>query len=367
MFAERARGRSVASLVRELNERGVVCPSSADPTRNSHRSGARWIVRTVGMMLENPRYTGRQVWNRQSTKGHGPGGRRDGRGSGAVRWNAVGEWAVSEHLAHAPLVDEATFIAVQRIRAGRPTKEGDTRRYALAGLVVCGRRMDAHWVHGRAGYRCRHGYSTATSRPRDAPRNVYVREDHLLETLVGLLHRDGQLEDHGPVDVGECLRCRGLELVCSDESRELHPAAARRIVSLAAPSGQMALALDGNPHAPEAREPGAEAVDEQPPADAGRRREGAVIGTPRPYIGIKIPHGCGDPWGKRVSEGGLEPPRPLRTLAPQASASAIPPLGLDGRRLYGGSEGCSPGVYQVRCGVDEMISRFGRVVQVGPF
>jgi hypothetical protein len=29
-----------------------------------------------------------------------------------------------------------------------------------------------------------------------------------------------------------------------------------------------------------------------------------------------------------VSEGGLEPPRPIRALAPQASASAIPPPGL---------------------------------------
>ncbi|RSM72928.1 hypothetical protein DL991_32540 [Amycolatopsis sp. WAC 01375] len=157
MFAERARGRSVASLVRELNDRGVPCPSSADPTRNSHRPGAEWIARTVGMILENPRYTGRQVWNRQTTKGHGADGRRGGRGSGAVRRNTVGEWEISEHLAHAPLVDDATFVAVQRIRADRRTKDGSTRKYALAGLVacrVCGRRMDAHWVHwvhGRAG------------------------------------------------------------------------------------------------------------------------------------------------------------------------------------------------------------------------
>ena len=35
-------------------------------------------------------------------------------------------------------------------------------------------------------------------------------------------------------------------------------------------------------------------------------------------------------WLVNVSEGGLEPPRPLRALAPQASASAIPPLGLCG-------------------------------------
>jgi hypothetical protein len=52
IFAERARGRTLASLVRELNERGVPCPSSADPTRNSHRTGVRWIVRTLAMILE---------------------------------------------------------------------------------------------------------------------------------------------------------------------------------------------------------------------------------------------------------------------------------------------------------------------------
>lgn len=162
--------------------------------RESHRVGERWIARTVGGILENPRYTGRQVWNRQTTKGHGAGGRTGGRGSGAVRVNSVQEWEVSERLAHAPLVDEATFIAVQRVRAARPTKTGDTREYALAGLVVCGecgRRMDAHWVHGRAGYRCRHGYATATPRPAEAPRNVYVREDHLRDVLPGLLSQQG--------------------------------------------------------------------------------------------------------------------------------------------------------------------------------
>ncbi|MFI0470739.1 recombinase family protein [Saccharopolyspora sp. 5N102] len=39
LFAERARGRSVASLARELNERGVPCPASADQARNPHRPG----------------------------------------------------------------------------------------------------------------------------------------------------------------------------------------------------------------------------------------------------------------------------------------------------------------------------------------
>ncbi|MEU5845361.1 recombinase family protein [Saccharopolyspora shandongensis] len=99
---------------------------------NTHRPGRGWIARTIGLILTNPRYTGRQVWNRQTTKGHGAGGRAGGRGSGVVRSNSVKEWEVSGQFAHAPLVDETTFIAVQRVRAARPTKTGETRRYALA-------------------------------------------------------------------------------------------------------------------------------------------------------------------------------------------------------------------------------------------
>jgi hypothetical protein len=145
MFAERARCRTVASLARELNERGVECPSGADPARNAHRSGERWIVRTVAMILGNPRYT-----NRSSTIDHGAGGRTGGRGSGALRYNPVSEWEVSERIAHEPLVDDETFVAVQGLRVAKPAKDGEVRRYLLAGLVVCGlrgRRMDGRWVH----------------------------------------------------------------------------------------------------------------------------------------------------------------------------------------------------------------------------
>jgi DNA invertase Pin-like site-specific DNA recombinase len=252
IFAERVGGRSVASLVRELNHRGVPCPSSADPERNGHRSGERWIVRTVAMILENPRYTGRQVWNRQSTQGHGSGGRVSGRGSGAVRWNPADEWEVSEQLTHRPLVDDATFLAVQGVRTARATKDGETRQYFLAGLVtcgVCGRRMDAHWVHGRPGYRCRHGYSSAAPRPADAPRNMYVREDRLLELLPGLL-ADSDDIGPGPVAGGstpdpvEVLRHRQLRIACTYQGQELRQEAPRGITSVSSPQGQTALDLD---------------------------------------------------------------------------------------------------------------------------
>lgn len=250
MFTERARGRSVASLARELNERDVPCPSRTDRERNSHRPGSGWIVRTVQSILENPRYTGRQVWNRQYSKGHGEGGRAGGRGAGVVRWNRAGEWEVSEGPAHAPLVDDATFVAVQRMRAARGTKDGQTRRYVLAGLVVCGvcgRRMDAHWVHGRPGYRCRHGRTTGSRYPERPVRNVYVREDHLLDVLRSLLSH--QLAVRGdPSSVAEHLRDHELEVVCGHDRREIRPARRRRVISPVNEPGQ--LSLDLVPDAP---------------------------------------------------------------------------------------------------------------------
>ena len=67
IFAQRLTGRSVASITRDLNENQVPCPSRADQSRNPHRSGAGWMLTTVAAILANPRYTGRQVWNRQPT------------------------------------------------------------------------------------------------------------------------------------------------------------------------------------------------------------------------------------------------------------------------------------------------------------
>ena len=78
-----------------------------------------------------------------------------------------------------PAPDEATFLAIQGMRAARPTKYGGTRTYVLAGLVqcqLCGRRLDSHWVNGRPGYRCRHGHPSARNRPSELAKNVYVRD-----------------------------------------------------------------------------------------------------------------------------------------------------------------------------------------------
>lgn len=181
--------------------------ASADPgpCTRSRRSGLP--------ILGNPRYTGRQVWNRQSVVHRGEIAER-GR-------NAGSSWSVSKTLAHPALVSEADFVAAQRVRAARPNNDGVTHEYALVGLLrcgLCGRRLDAHWVHGRAGYRCRHGFASARPRPVDSPRNAYVREDVILAQLGErlVMDRDGA-GGSGRMEATEMairLRAQGRAIVC---------------------------------------------------------------------------------------------------------------------------------------------------------
>jgi DNA invertase Pin-like site-specific DNA recombinase len=66
IFALRLAGHSTARIARHLNEQAALGPSGADPDRNPHRTAHDWSLRTIAEILRNPRYTGRQVWNRTS-------------------------------------------------------------------------------------------------------------------------------------------------------------------------------------------------------------------------------------------------------------------------------------------------------------
>ena len=219
IFAARLAGRSVAGIARELNERGVPCPSAADPERNRHRGGQVWNLRSVAVILANPRYTGRQVWSRQRSL------------PGAGRSTVAGEWAVSRIPSHPALVSDADFITVPQCRAARRCADGVTRDYVLAGLVqcrACGRRMDSHWVNGRAGYRCRHGHHSARARPADAARNIYVREDVLLVWLATHFASDrrrsgGAVEPSTAEEVVARLRAQSTVIVCGRANWTLAP------------------------------------------------------------------------------------------------------------------------------------------------
>jgi site-specific DNA recombinase len=190
MFAQRLAGHSVARITQALNDAGIPCPSAADPRRNPHRSGTAWTLRTVAAILANPRYTGRQVWNRQRTDRDLVDPANTGLGHRPVqRWNLPAGWVISHRPAHPALVSEADFIAAQDASAPRGPAGPATRRYLLAGLLrcgACGRRLESAWPNGKPAYRCRHGYTSAT-RPHPArPRNLYLREDTILPRLAAL-------------------------------------------------------------------------------------------------------------------------------------------------------------------------------------
>jgi site-specific DNA recombinase len=196
MFAHRLAGHSVARIARALNEAGIPCPSAADPDRNPHRSGEAWTLRTVATILSNPRYTGRQVWNRQriDTDLADPADVSLGHKS-VQRWNLPDAWVISSKPAHEELVSEAAFIAAQDISAARgPVPKGDPpapekRRYLLARLLVCGtcgRRMESAWSNGRPAYRCRHGHTSAAPPDPGRAGNAYVRQDRALAQLPAL-------------------------------------------------------------------------------------------------------------------------------------------------------------------------------------
>jgi len=196
MFAQRLAGHSVARIARALNDAGVPCPSAADPERNRHRTGAAWTLRTVATILGNPRYTGRQVWNRQRTDKDLADPADIALGHKQVqRWNLPDGWVISARPAHPALVSEAGFVAAQDISAARgpAPKTGPAtpqkRRYLLAGLLacgICGRRMESAWSNGKAAYRCRHGHTSAAPPDPGRPRNAYVREDRILPQLPAL-------------------------------------------------------------------------------------------------------------------------------------------------------------------------------------
>jgi site-specific DNA recombinase len=201
MFTQRLAGHSAARITRALNDACIPCPSASDPKRNPHRSGKAWTLGTVAAILANPRYTGRQVWNRQRTDCDLIDPANTGLGPRQVqRWNLPEGWVISTQPAHPALVSEADYIAAQQVSAPRGPAGPAARRYLLAGLLrcgTCGRRLESSWSNGRAAYRCRHGHTSAARPDPGRAKNVYVREDQVLRHLTALAilftgHRDAQ-------------------------------------------------------------------------------------------------------------------------------------------------------------------------------
>ncbi|WP_432990687.1 recombinase family protein [Dactylosporangium sp. CA-233914] len=193
IFTSYLAGRGIFAIAEELTREGIPCPSAHDPQRNRHRSGIAWSKMAIRVILTNPRYTGRQVWNRQ---------RKDevlldvndvamGHRTKQV-WNDTDKWIWSDNLAHPAIVDTDTFEQVQAKIAtkGASTTTVKPRRtprpYLFRGALICGicqRRMQGHWLRDAAYYRCRFPDQYAIANKLTHPRNVYLREDQLTEPL----------------------------------------------------------------------------------------------------------------------------------------------------------------------------------------
>jgi DNA invertase Pin-like site-specific DNA recombinase len=240
MFAQRLAGYSVAGIARALNDNGIACPSEVDPGRNRHRKADGWTLRTVAAILANPRYTGRQVWNRQRTDREPVDVATGGTGHREVmRWNRAEDWVISTRMAHPGLVSEADFIAAQAVHSHRPTSDGTARTYLLAGLLKCrrcGRRMDAHWVNDRPGYRCRHGRTSAKRPTGDHPKSLYRREDQLLTELA--THLAHSVASSAPHEVARHLRTNRIVIICDELGCTL---SSDKSPDTAQPQGQQAL------------------------------------------------------------------------------------------------------------------------------
>lgn len=193
IFEEYVAGKGLMAIAEGLTGDGILSPSAHDPSRNRHRasSGGAWSKGAVRAILDNPRYTGRQVWNRQRRDevlvdvedvalGH----------ETKMRWNDRADWVWSTDLVHEPLISVDLFERAreQRSLAGRRAATVRPRRkntYVLSGLVRCGvceRRMQGIWAHDRAYYRCRFPAEYADAQGRH-DRSVNVREEAILPGL----------------------------------------------------------------------------------------------------------------------------------------------------------------------------------------
>ena len=194
IYAEYLAGNGILAIAEGLTRDGILSPSAYDRRRNPHRTTTAWSKSAIRVILANPRYTGRQVWNKQRKTeilidvddvalGH----------ETKMRWNPAEEWIYSGALAHEPLVDDETFTRVQALIAtagrrpdGVRKPRASKRNYVLSGLLHCGicqRRMIGSFNNGRNHYRCTYAAEYADANRIAHPRSVYVREDHILEQL----------------------------------------------------------------------------------------------------------------------------------------------------------------------------------------
>ncbi|GGN75039.1 putative recombinase [Actinoplanes lobatus] len=201
IFAEYTAGRGMTSIARGLTQDGIACPSAYDRARNPHRKTQVWETTAVRAILQNPRYTGHQVWNRARTDevlidvddvalGH----------ENRHRWNDPSKWIWSRTESHTPLISTDLYEQAQRTIKKRGTN-GDGGKaprhtghpYLFRGLITCGicdRKMVGNPNHGRLYYRCTASRDFVRQHQISHPPALYLREDQITAPIDRFLREE---------------------------------------------------------------------------------------------------------------------------------------------------------------------------------
>ncbi|MBL7255943.1 recombinase family protein [Paractinoplanes lichenicola] len=201
IFNEYVSGRGMTSIARGLTQDDIPCPSAYDRARNSHRRTQVWETTAVRAILLNPRYTGRQVWNRARTDevlinvddvalGH----------ENRHRWNDPSQWVWSREESHTPIVSTDLYERAQQTIKKRGTN-GDAGRaprhtghpYLFRGLITCGlcdRKMVGNPNHGRLYYRCTASRDFVRQHKISHPPALYLREDAITDPVDRFLREE---------------------------------------------------------------------------------------------------------------------------------------------------------------------------------
>ena len=117
-YREYLTGTGIYAIAERLTRDGILSPSAAEPARNTHRHVPAWGKSAIRVILTNPRYTGRLVWNKQrkteiliDVDDVAPGHETK------MRWNPTQQWVYSSTQAHEALIDHETFERVQTMIA----------------------------------------------------------------------------------------------------------------------------------------------------------------------------------------------------------------------------------------------------------
>ena len=120
-----------------------------------------------------------------------------------MRWNQTDQWITSHGADPRATGQPSDFRRragdVRHAKGRRARARPETHRhYLLAGRMrcgVCGRRMQGHWTHGRAYYRCKFTEDYPAGDCQH-PRNVYVKEDAVVRGLDRMARRAVRRRPH---------------------------------------------------------------------------------------------------------------------------------------------------------------------------